>query len=293
MISGEWTLVVSCLFDAILLWVTARFMFLRMRRWRWLAAVACGQLPTLWVLLAGVNYAAQWHVLFIAWPLVMLLLAFGRMTRKEWRRALGIFYAVAMLAAGLVLGLSYGGLAPLGLDSQKWALWEAAGILIWLGWRAPGWWRRSGHDQARLSELQISFGEALASLHVLWDSGNLLRDPVLKRPVIIAELSALWHALPEEVLVWALAVLEGRLEPVPEGWGGRAGVVEFYSLGGQGQIPVIRPDWVRTWLGSGWTTLVPTMVGLVTRPVSENGRYQALASPDCQPDVDREGVIGA
>ncbi len=293
MISGEWTVAVSCLFDAILLWLTARFMRMRLCHWRWLGAIVVGQMPTLWVLLRDRVYALGWHLAFLFWPLIMLSLAFGKMKRIEWMRALTIFLASTMLAAGLVLAVTQAAGGAFGVWSERWALALTAGILLALGWWGPSWWRQSDRDQARIGELEIEWNHQVVSVHVLWDSGNLLRDPIGKRPLIIVELSSLWHALPDDLLVWALAVLDGRLDAVADGGGRGAGIVQFDSLGGRGYIPMIRPDRIRTWqAGAGWVTLIPAMVGLVSRPLSPSGRYTALASPDCQPPGDREGVMG-
>jgi stage II sporulation protein GA (sporulation sigma-E factor processing peptidase) len=290
MISGEWTLSVSFLFDALIMWITARFMFVRVPSKRLFGAVLVGQGPTLWVLLIDQGYAGRWQVVFLAWPLVMLYIVFGRMSRREWIRATTVFYATTVLAAGLVLGLASAERA----SQTGWALWQAAAVLGVLGWRGPAWWRQSGRDQLAISDLEIDLGGVRVSLKVLWDSGNLLRDPVLRRPVIVVELAVLWAMLPEEVLAWCVALLDGRLEPIPSSWTGRLGVVQFSSIGGSGMIPVIRPETVRAWQpGRGFVTLMPTMLGLVARPVSETGRYQALASPDCQPEAQREGVVGA
>lgn len=294
MVSGEWTLAVSCLFDATLLWVTARFMVKRMRWIRCLTSVAFGQLPTLWVLLRAHGYAQGWQLVLLSWPIIMLGMAFGRMSRREWTRALAIFLAASILAGGLALALREPSLSGSAQSSLGLTLIETWAGLVLVGWRGPKWLARSRVDTSRSTELEVQVAGVRTSMRVLWDSGNLLRDPVLKRPVIIVELQALWQALPEDLLAWSLAILDGRLENVPARWMGRVGVVEFHSIGGAGNIPVVRLDAARTWqASSGWVDLVPSMVGLVSRPVSQEGRYQALASPDCIVQANREGVMGA
>ncbi len=295
MISGEWTLAVSCLFDATILWVTSRFMYRRIRRWRWLYAVAVGQLPTLWVLIGDRGYAEDWQVVFLAWPCLMVALAFGRLTRREWLRAMAVFSIATVLAGGLMLALGQGRSDGLGtISSEGWTGLVTLGVLWLVAWRGPTWWRQSSQEQMRISELEIQLNQATVFIRVLWDSGNLLRDPVSKCPVIIVELSSVWQALDDEELTWALAVLAGHWPKGSEERGDARGVVQFDSLGGRGYIPTFRPERVRAWnTTSGWISLLPTRIGLVSRPMSESGRYQALASPDCQPQTEREGVMGA
>jgi stage II sporulation protein GA (sporulation sigma-E factor processing peptidase) len=215
-------------------------------------------------------------------------LGFGRMNGNQWIRALVIFYATAVTALGLILMLSTAtqvGVFNLGL---------AAVIMVLAAWFGPRWWSRSHARSERLAELEIQFAGSPIVLTGLWDTGNQLRDPVLGRPVLIAELSAVWDVLPDEILSWVSAVLEGRTTPPPEEWRGRLGVVSYHSLAGKGQIPVIPPDRVRVWRATqGWEELAPVVVGFSKRPISANGSYQALLSPDCQQRTAGEGVIGA
>lgn len=295
MISGDWTLAVSCTFDGLLLWMTARFLPKRLPFGRYVLAIGTATLPTVWVLIRQQIYSGPWMLgLMLLWPLLVLYAGFGWLSRSEWIRGAALFYGTTMLAGGLVLAMRTALSGVVDGLSPMWALPPSLAVLVVLGWRGPRWWRRSQHDQLKISEMQMHFAGQVVRLSVLWDSGNELRDPVWHRPVVIVELPAVWSWLPEEVLAWALTVFGGDPGPVPEQWAGRLGLARFHSVGGEGQIPVVRADHIAVWGPEvGWESLEPVMVGIVAAPLTSTGRYQALASPECYHQRDDEGVMGA
>ena len=293
MISAYSTLTVSCLFDGILLWVTGRLISRHIRLGLRIAAMAIAQLPTLWVLITGEIYAAAWVAAALLWPVIVVRVAIGPAHRDQWVRGVIIFYGVAMVAGGTATAFSTLG-SMMGQPPGILGLGAAGAVLIAIGWRGPRWGRRWLATSVPLTELEIQFDGARVRVAALWDSGNQLKDPISGCPVLIVELRAVWTALPGEILPWALGAWQGNVGPLPEGWQHRLGVVGFHSLGGRGQIPVVRPDAVLIWdVEGGWMALSPVMVGLSGATVSADGRYQALISPACRRSNEQEGVMGA
>jgi stage II sporulation protein GA (sporulation sigma-E factor processing peptidase) len=95
---------------------------------------------------------------------------------------------------------------------------------------------RQYFGQAQQGDIAVTFDGNTLTVPCLWDSGNRMRDPVLRRPVIVMEVRQSLEWMPSEVLAWVTAFLSGRPAPVPPGWQGRLGSVLYHSIGGHGVL---------------------------------------------------------
>ncbi len=288
MINAVGTLAMSYIMDWSLLRVTIVLLDRRIRLWRLVLGSVVGTLPTLWVLLTQNLYAVPWEMMMI-WPALVVIVAVEKLPWRLWIKAYVIFIAMTILAGGIAL-------VVLTWIPHNWLpSWLLVGltvpVVLWLiGRFVPHQRIRQYLGESQHGEVRLVLAEKMLTVRCLWDSGNRMRDPVLRRPVIVLEVNQAIEWLPENVLAWVSSFLAGKHDPVPEDWRGRLGTVRYQSIGGQGILPVVALDRAQGRFQGRWFPLVPVTLALTNVNVSADRSYFALVSPDCIVTLNQEGV---
>ena len=194
---------VNASMDLLCLMITGSLLHRRLPRLRGLLAAALGGGYALLSLLLG--WSGLGGVLLDALAALLLCaLAFGRRPRlgSTLVRVTPLFWFVSMTLGGVMTAL-FGALNRLHLP---WESWEGQSLSVWsfaivgslaalLTAGGGGFWKRSKSTRTVTVEA-ILFGSSV-TLCALEDSGNLLRDPISGKSVIVADLEAVKSALPE------------------------------------------------------------------------------------------------
>lgn len=131
--------------------------------------------------------------------------------------------------------------------------------------------------------IQIDWDGQQLKLNALLDTGNRLHDPLTKVPVIIIEFTQIKDFLPKEVISltesFNLGEMANNLE-LSNYWIERVRILPFSSLGRDHGILIgFRPDQIRVWQRQQETISKNVVVALYTRPLSQEGAFQALIPP--------------
>lgn len=282
MINGEGTLFLSMEMDGVLLWMTGRFIGVRPRALQIIAASVVGSVPTLWVLASENFYALPWGVALV-WPALLLYIALRPLrSRRRWVNAYIIFICGTVGVGGLgLLLLTWGPhLIPM-ISSFYWLTTVLPAAIVGLTFGLPRWKQHHEVGLGSVGDIRLFLDGAAVTVHALWDSGNQVRDPVLRRPVVIVETRALIEWVPPEVLTWVVNVTAGKLVAPPTAWQSRLGILDFHSVGGGGKLPVLAVDRVDALRDGVCHRLVPVMVGFSAIAMTADGSYQALVNPAC------------
>ncbi|MCY0885204.1 MAG: sigma-E processing peptidase SpoIIGA, partial [Firmicutes bacterium] len=224
-VDAEGTLALSLEMDGLALWAVGRLLGWPLRWPRLAAGAVVGAIPTFMVLWTRDLYAVPAWVA-LAWPLPMAAATFGGRTARAWPRVLAVSYATAVAAAG-VAALVWTWWPPVWPRPLAWlALAVAAPLAVTGGVRA---WRRRARPLAE-AEVELVWAGRVLRLALGWDTGNRLRDPVSRHPVVIVPLQATAGWLPDGVRAWAAAVQEHRAVPAPLLWTGRLGTVTYETI---------------------------------------------------------------
>ena len=117
------------------------------------------------------------------------------------------------------------------------------------------------------------------------DTGNFLKDPITKRPVIVAEANKLRNILPNELLDNLQNIIEGKQFNIEE-YKRKIRIIPFSSLGKQnGMIVGIKVDGVQVQLDEP-IYVENVILGLYTGVLSKNSLYSALIGLDI---IDNKG----
>lgn len=180
--------------DYFLLVLTAKVAGVYIKRSRLLASALVGALLAVLLYFPPLPKTLA-LVLRLAVCCVTALAAFIGEPGKSWPRLLGIFVMVTLLLAGIVLGLSelgggarmqngvlYFEISGTVMALSFMAVYVLSGLVLGKGRASPG---RS------YQEVTAEMGERSVRFRALTDSGNLLRDPMSGRKVIVVESRAI------------------------------------------------------------------------------------------------------
>ena len=129
--------------------------------------------------------------------------------------------------------------------------------------------------------LSIRFDNTELLINALVDSGNHLRDPISRAPVIIVEQSALMSFLPQTLFEAAKRLEQGELDTVNHisfPWSTRLRVIPYASIGKrEGMLIGLRCDEAGVMVGQSCIPLGQgVIIGLYNSQLCPEGSYRAL-----------------
>lgn len=226
--------------DYMLCLITGRFCGLYLKRLRYLMAALFGAAYSVCVFLPGMSFLAL-PVMELVSAGIMGLIAFGGEARLL--RCIGSFLALSATFGGVVWALTlHSGEAP-GMD-MRLLLGSFALCYTLLGLMSRTRLKRAGRETAQV-ELKLS-GQR-AAFRALVDTGNCLTDPVSGAAVMIASPGALLPLFQEhrEILEIKDAVELVEISAASPGFPAKLRLLPYANIGGEGMLPVFRPDEVR------------------------------------------------
>lgn len=241
--------------DGVLLW-TAGAVVRRAVRWRRLVLGAVfGGLYNFFLALAKDGFIGGWAwmssplVLLVLVPGTMLLLTYLPAKPRVLLRLAGSFFFLALLTYGLaytfleLLKLRGYAFSPLFLVLLEIGLTLAVGEI---GWGVVH--RRAVAGLCRIP-LAVKIGPIDLTLCGYLDTGNHLRDPLTKKPVVVLDYAAIREHLSVEARTFIESV--GRGDDLPDlpaddPWTTRIRIIPYRSVQKEaGLMPGLRTDLIR------------------------------------------------
>jgi len=129
-----------------------------------------------------------------------------------------------------------------------------------------------------LYDIEIFYKDRKSSIKVIFDTGNLLTDPITKTPVLIVESSKLKEIISEKILNKIEDIIYGRdVEGIDEEIKTRCSIIPFSTIGkNNGIIIGFRPDYIKIYTEEGEETRKKVIVGIHNNKISKNGLYSGL-----------------
>ena len=276
--------------DATLLWMVAQISGVKAPRTRLILGGAVGGAFQFILLTNQVSggllnpWILSPLVFLIGVPFTMLLITFSLCNFHRILRVIGYFYLLAFLLSGIHWG--FDSLNARFMHLQITLFWRFCLHLTFIfllgeiGW---GIVHRKLWDQVCFYPIQIDWDGQQLKLNALLDTGNHLHDPLTKVPVIIIEFTQIKDFLPKEVIGLTEGVNSGEMAnnlELSNYWIERIRILPFNSLGHDHGILIgFRPDQIRIWQKQQETIRKNVVVALYTRPLSQEGTFQALIPP--------------
>lgn len=130
-------------------------------------------------------------------------------------------------------------------------------------------------------EIKIEMNGKQIHLNAMLDTGNMLKDPITEKPVIVVEKIILYEILPKELLDNLEKILGGELENISENikdkYIKKLKFIPFSSLGRQnGMLVGIKPDFVEIVEEQKTQKRNDIIIGIYEKSLTKDGRYRAL-----------------
>lgn len=117
------------------------------------------------------------------------------------------------------------------------------------------------------------------------DTGNMLKEPITGKPVIVVEHTCFYNVLPKEILNNIEEILGGEFKEIPENikneYISRLKLIPFSSLGKQnGMLLGIKPDYIEINEQENVKKVENTIIGIYNKSLTKDGKYRAIIGID-------------
>ncbi|MDR6224792.1 sigma-E processing peptidase SpoIIGA [Desmospora profundinema] len=284
--------------DGLLLWLTAAIRRQRTPYWRIAVAAVIGATYAVWHLWQPLTLAYTFGgKLFVS--ILMVGVAMGLRAPLAFLRNLGVFYLISFVTGGGMFALHY--LLGAGLESGggvfvtyasgwgspvSWVFVLAAFPLVWLYARVSF---RSLQDRQAVHQYLATVAITVEGVRLecvgLIDTGNQLRDPISRTPVMMVELGRLSEVLPDGLIRLAKSKDWDALgSGLPPDWLTRVRLVPYRGAAGDGGMMLaFKPDRVDVHQKGTWVESGQVLIGLDAGRLSSDGTYQAILHPSTMP----------
>ncbi|HHX51840.1 MAG TPA: sigma-E processing peptidase SpoIIGA [Clostridia bacterium] len=287
---------VNFLMDFLILWSVARFGQFRTSWLKILAGALVGSFYSLVIFFPGPGFLETIGIKLLV-SMIMILLSFSWHSVKYFLQALGCFYLISFMVGGAMLGGIYflqgsllqGSFFPgIFFLSGIPSVWLLAGLasLAFFSYLGSSLIKKGLFRRLYLVSTVVCFGEKRIAARSLVDTGNQLRDPLTRCPVMILEYSLLKEVLPSQLQDF----YENREEPELEktlqvlagtSWAVKVRVIPFKTIGRRkGMLLGLKPDMVYVVTEEKTVKHHSVIIGVYAGTLSPENKYRALLHPE-------------
>lgn len=276
---ADLTFLINLTMDFLLLWMTARICRASVSYRRLLLAAFLGGIYGVGNLIAAstILYTIPAKVLVSC---LLLFVALNPVTWQQFQKSFFIFYGLSFVAAGASMAAAYLHPAAQGPSWSFYYLLLGAGALILISNYAERYFKQTLLPALLKYQVRLRFEDKSCRGEGFLDTGNGLRDPLTRRPIVIAEYAFLQSCLPEELNRAMSDELneDQRLEAISHSsWGSRLRLIPFSSLGKKnGMLIGLRCDEVGIKIGHREMLHKNLVVAIYPHKLSAEDDYQML-----------------
>ena len=217
--------------------------------------------------------------------IVIVYIAFNPQTVKKMCKQVLIFYLTSFVFGGVALYLIYF-LKPQeifiknGVYVGKYVLKVIflgaiiAFIIVKISFKLI---KTKINSKDMYCKIKVFIDEKVIQTIAMIDTGNLAKEPITNRPVVIIENNLLEEVLPKEICNNVENILSGNLDGVPEKYIPRLRCIPFSSLGKQnGMLLGIKADGIEADFEEEKKCSKDVIIGVYDKSLTKKGEYRAL-----------------
>lgn len=217
--------------------------------------------------------------------IVIVYIAFNPQTVKKMCKQVLIFYLTSFVFGGVALYLIYF-LKPQeifiknGVYVGKYVLKVIflgaiiAFIIVKISFKLI---KTKINSKDMYCKIKVFMDEKVIQTIAMIDTGNLAKEPITNRPVVIIENNLLEEVLPKEICNNVENILSGNLDGVPEKYIPRLRCIPFSSLGKQnGMLLGIKADGIEVDFEEEKKCSKDVIIGVYDKSLTKKGEYRAL-----------------
>ena len=259
----------NALMNYIILYATG---FVQKRKMKNFKLIISSVLGALYAIISYLKIIPIYSTLFmkILLSVIMIYVAFNNENAKQLLKNLLLFYLASFVIGGCALAMLYM-ISPKRVSFQNGVLVGTYPMKITLIAGLVGFFiiqysfslnKRQMKIKDLLCELEIVVNNKKVKMKGYIDSGNTLKDPISKKPVIIVEREVMQEIVDVNKLIGGDENLKIRLIP-------------FKSIGKQnGMLIGIRPEYVKIKYNENQIITKKVIIGIYDKKISKN--YSAL-----------------
>lgn len=220
--------------DFMILWATAKLSRTTVKIRRLMAVAFLGGIYGVLYLLPQMSF---WYSLPIKllFSVIMIILAFSPKQWRDFKTNLICFYAVSFCMAGATVAVScLKGSSGQNMDFYYWCLLAGIACALFVGQYAARYLSQKIIPALLKYRVELHFGKQTCRGEGFLDTGNSLRDPITRRPVVVAEYELVRECFPDD----CRAVLDNCKDEdeVFQGlsnssWANRLRLIPYQSIG--------------------------------------------------------------
>lgn len=136
--------------------------------------------------------------------------------------------------------------------------------------------------------IKVNINSKYAYIKAIIDTGNFLREPITKVPVIVVEKQTLVNVIPEYILENLDKIIGGEDIDLKD-YTSRVRIIPFTSLGKENGILLgLKADSVIVEMEENTSIVRNVIVGIYNGHLSKTGKYRALIGLDLLENKDEE-----
>lgn len=269
--------------NSIIIYATAIILKKEIKIWRILASSTIGALYACVYYISNLQIYST-VILKIFLSITIIYIAFKNKTIKDFLISLLIFYLTSFTLGGVTFALLYF-IRPGDILFQNGTLvgiYPMKMILIggMLGFLVIIISFKSIKNKIvkkdMFCKISIKFGRNITNINAIIDTGNFLKEPITKKPVIIVEKEELISTIPVDILDNLQDIIKGEKE-ADEMYKPRIKLIPFSALGTEkGMILGIRPDDFAIYYQGKIAKNKDVIIGIYDKKLSKNNKYNAL-----------------
>lgn len=280
---GDLLFLINFSMDYLCFYITAKLLHRNFPRLRALLASVGGGIYAVVILFSGFVPPLE-LVCDIGAGILMCVAVFTGKKTGFWKFMLcsltyiGVSAALAGLMTAMFnllnsLGLPLGSLEQSGDGMPVW-LFALLAAISGAATLAGGRFFRKKQSE-RTADIEISIGGKTIRLSAIFDSGNLVRDPMSGKPVVVADIDSISEALPDALIRAVRKNDASYLASLPPDSARRLRLVPSKTATGNGMLYAMTPDRLTVTLPGGKPQAVDALFAPVKLAGSASG-FQAL-----------------
>jgi stage II sporulation protein GA (sporulation sigma-E factor processing peptidase) len=277
---ADMTFAINLIMDFVILWATARLAGSRVIYFRLFVAALLGAIYSVFYLYLATTlyYSVPAKILFSG---LLLIIGLAPQTWTEFKKALVYFYGISFTVAGASIATSYLMVAP-GQGFRFSYLWLLVGAVfaILIGFYGEKYLLQRIVPNLLRFGVELHFGSQKCKGQGFLDTGNGLKDPLTKRPVVVAEYEFIKQCLPEDFqqVFDATRSEDDILDRLSQSsWANRLRIIPFNSIGKKNGVLVgIRADTIQVKTGKKNILHDNIVIGIYRDKLSQDGSYHLL-----------------
>ncbi|AXF55468.1 sigma-E processing peptidase SpoIIGA [Salicibibacter kimchii] len=283
-----------------LLYMTAKWIGYHIKKRRLFIAAAGSGLPLfMWVTDYGELLLHPFAQVFIC--IATILLAFGFQTFTRFAKTVLLFYFISWLTGGVVMAMAMfwqtSELLETWRSSARWVLFDdmhgllvlsALPVVILFAELSKHVLKQEKKTVAQFADVTIKIDEQTETVKAmtLIDTGNHLRDPISRAPVLLAEIALFQSQLTEEEWKETLEWLDSEGKKGKMKWEERMKLIPYRTVGrDHGFIFAVHAAEVVITVDGQQQCHKNVLIGFENRKLSAEGRFQCITPPDVLPNT--------